>query len=104
MNIFMNMRSSLLMLLSCAGIVVSSSAFATSITNMADIPFDIDANLAGEEQVISIEPGKTWTTQANPISVQIGKRRMRLEPGAEYTVWKDGTIAPQRRSILDRHR
>lgn len=81
--------------------LLAAPACASSITNLADIPYDLNVVIAGKEQSISIDPGRKWSSDAYPIYVYVKKQRVRLDPSAEYAIWKDGSFTQQRRNMLD---
>lgn len=80
----------------------SASAQAATITNLADIPFDLDVVLNGEPQKISIDPNRTWETSELRAEVRVKKRRVTLEPGARYAIWPDGSFTMQDRGPIGR--
>jgi hypothetical protein len=77
----------------------SGTATAASITNLDDIPYDLQIRSNNKVQNISIDAGKTWSTETYPVQVKNGKRWMTLEGDSGYAIWKGGTLTKQRRGI-----
>ncbi len=80
-------------------IFCSGSATAASITNLDSIPYDLRIRNNNKEESISIDPNKTWRTEAYNPEVLNGKRWMVLEGDSDYAIWKGGTLTKQRRGV-----
>lgn len=77
-------------------LIAAVDAHAASIVNLDTIPYDLDVEIAGRKQTVSIEPNARWDSNMHPIRVNIGKRVTTLDPDMEYAIWKGGVLTPQR--------
>lgn len=76
-------------------VLAGSPALAASITNLDTKPYDILVKMGGDQQVVHLEPNRTWTTESHYPRVRYRDHWMELDDDASYAIWKDGTLSRQ---------
>lgn len=81
-----------------AACILPVSAWAGALTNMDERAYTFNAQVGGEMQEVTIEPGETWRTHAGvPVLLFADNGKLKIYPNEEYAIWKGGKILLQKR-------